>query len=242
MRFRLRLLAILLPALLVQGCVEAMPGMHAAPDEVQADPRVVMLSAVAARIDPMAEDSCHEIGVARRCRFTFALADDLTLPPNAFQTLDDFGRPVIVVTMGLLRLARTPDELAFVLGHEAAHHVLGHIPRRQEQALGGAVMAGAIARAAGMSGADIAAAQDIGAEIAANQYSREFELEADALGARIALAAGFDPVKGTQLFWRLPDPGIDGTESHPSIAQRIAVVRKSVADARAEAARKAPPS
>lgn len=229
MRFRFRPLALMLPALLaLQACVPAMPGT-APPAALPANPKVAMLVGVAARIEPVAEAACRAAAVAGRCNFTIALADDPTLPANAFQTLDASGRPVIVVTMDLLVLARNADELAFVLGHEAAHHIAGHIPRRQEQAMGGAVVAGAIARASGLSDADVKQAESIGAEIAAREYSREFELEADALGAQIAVQAGYDPVNGSQFFWRLPDPGASGTASHPSIAERQRTVRAAVA-------------
>lgn len=238
MRIPLRPLALILPVLLaLQGCVSTLPGVPglSPPAALPQNPKVAMLAGVAARIEPVAEAACRA-GAAGRCNFTFALADDPTLPANAFQTLDGAGRPVIVVTMELLVLARNADELAFVLGHEAAHHVAGHIPRRQEQAMGGAVVAGAIARASGLSEADVAEAQSLGAEIAAREYSREYELEADALGAQIAVLAGYDPVHGSQFFWRLPDPGANGTSSHPSIAERQRTVRAAVAAIRAEGA------
>ena len=56
-----------------------------------------------------------------------------------------------------------------------------------------------------------------------------FELEADALGAEIALRAGFDPVRGAAFFNRLPDPGDQFLGTHPPTANRLAVVAKTVA-------------
>ncbi|MFN3578284.1 MAG: M48 family metalloprotease, partial [Tabrizicola sp.] len=120
------------------------------------------------------------------------------------------------------------DELAFVLGHEAAHHIAGHIPKRQDQAMSGAILAGVLAQASGLSPDEIRAAQNIGAEVAARSYSREFELEADALGAEIALVAGYDPVRGSGFFDRLPDPGDRFLGSHPPNAQRKAQVAATV--------------
>lgn len=217
--------------LLLQACVAAIPVAQPAPAvlPVVAGSKVEMLAMVAARVEPVATRACRARGGWRNCSFTVALADDPTLPANAFQTLDGRGRPVIVLTMELLDLARNGDELALVIGHESAHHIAGHIPRRQEQARGGAVVAGAIARASGLSEADIAMAQDIGAEIAARQYSHEFELEADALGAQIAWLAGYDPVRGAVFFARLPDPGNSHASSHPSMAERRAAVAQAVA-------------
>jgi predicted Zn-dependent protease len=64
--------------------------------------------------------------------------------------------------------------------------------------------------------------------VAARGYSREFELEADALGAEIAWTAGFDPVRGTGFFDRLPDPGDRFLGTHPPNAERKATVAAAV--------------
>jgi len=74
----------------------------------------------------------------------------------------------------------------------------------------------------------VRAARNRGAEVAARSYSRAFELEADALGAEIALLAGFDPVRGSGFFDRLPDPGDHFLASHPPNAQRKAQVAATV--------------
>ena len=94
---------------------------------------------VVARVEPVAESYCRSRGVARNCDFRIVVDDRPGQPPNAFQTVDKFNRPVIGFTLALIADARNPDELAFVLGHEAAHHISGHIPRRQDQAMTGAV-------------------------------------------------------------------------------------------------------
>lgn len=68
-------------------------------------------------------------------------------------------------------------------------------------------------------------ARELGAAVGARAYSKEFELEADALGARIAALAGYDPVKGAAYFQRIPDPGNEFLGTHPPNAARIAVVK-----------------
>lgn len=183
---------------------------------------------VVAAVEPVAEAVCRDRGVARTCDFRIVVDDRPGQPPNAFQTVDNRGRPVVGFTLALIADARTPDELAFVLGHEAAHHIAGHIPRRQDQAMTGALLAGVLAQANGLSPEDVRAAQTLGAEAAARSYSREFELEADALGAEIALLAGYDPVLGSVFFDRLPDPGDKFLGSHPPNAQRKAQVAATV--------------
>jgi predicted Zn-dependent protease len=183
---------------------------------------------VVARVEPVAEKVCRARGVARVCDFRIVVDDRPGQPPNAFQTLDKSGRPVIGFTLALIADARNADELAFVLGHEAAHHIAGHIPRRQDQALSGALLAGVLAQASGLSPEEVRSAQDMGAELAARSYSREFELEADALGAEISLIAGFNPMLGTGFFDRLPDPGDRFLGSHPPNGQRKALVAATV--------------
>ncbi|WP_112308801.1 M48 family metalloprotease [Pseudogemmobacter bohemicus] len=182
----------------------------------------------AARMTPVVSRFCRERLRKGNCNFLVAVDEDRSQPANAFQTVDDRGRPVIVFTRSLLNMAKNPDELAFVLGHEAAHHIAGHIPRRQDQAMTGAILVGILGQSAGLTGEELKRAQEIGAGLAAQHYSKEFELEADAFGAEIALAAGYDPIRGANFFTRLPDPGNRVMGSHPANAERLAVVRATV--------------
>jgi predicted Zn-dependent protease len=227
---RLPLIAAL--ALSLAGCVAIVPPPEAAPPPVTvneaARAQALTFLQVVAAVEPVAERVCRSEGVARSCDFRIVVDDRPGQPPNAFQTLDSRGRPVVGFTLALIRDARNADELAFVLGHEAAHHIAGHIPRRQEQAMSGALLAGVLAQANGLSPEEVRAAQNMGAQVAARTYSREFELEADALGAEIALIAGFDPVRGSGFFDRLPDPGDKFLGSHPPNAQRKAQVAATV--------------
>ena len=228
---RLSLLAALLLSL--GGCVSTYPAPPALPPASASEVQPARAAAdnfltVLARVEPVAESFCRSRGVARNCDFRIVVDDRPGQPPNAFQTLDKTNRPVIGFTLALIADARNADELAFVLGHEAAHHISGHIPKRQDQALSGALLAGVLAQASGLSAEEVRAAQNIGAEVAARSYSREFELEADALGAEIALLAGYDPVRGSGFFDRLPDPGDRFLGSHPPNAERKALVVATV--------------
>ena len=228
---RLPLLAALMLAL--GGCVATYPAPPALPPATvqPAEPgraAAETFISVVQRVEPVAESYCRARGVARTCDFRIVVDDRPGQPPNAFQTLDRAGRPVIGFTLALIADARNPDELAFVLGHEAAHHIAGHIPKRQDQALSGALLAGVLAQASGLSPEEVRAAQNMGAEVAARSYSKEFELEADQLGAEIALVAGYDPIRGSGFFDRLPDPGDKFLGSHPPNAQRKALVEATV--------------
>ncbi len=150
-------------------------------------------------------------------------------PANAYQTLDGRGQPVVAFTLALIADARNVDELAFVMGHEAAHHIAGHIPRTQETAMAGAMVGGILAAMSGGDQETVRTLQDLGATVGARTYSKNFELEADALGAEIALRAGYDPVRGAAFFDRLPDPGDEFLGSHPPNSKRRETVRAAVA-------------
>ncbi len=229
----MRVPVLVLLALALGGCVmtapEPAPPVAVAP-AVPGSPRAQALTflQVVADVEPVAESLCRARGTAEICDFRIVVDDRPGQPPNAFQTLDRFGRPVVGFTLALIADARNADELAFVLGHEAAHHIAGHLMKRQDQALSGALMAGVLAQASGLTVDEVRAAQNLGAEVAARSYSKEFELEADALGAEIALRAGYDPVRGSEFFDRLPDPGDKFLGSHPPNAQRKALVAQAV--------------
>jgi len=177
------------------------------------------------RIRPVAEQECRR-QQSRNCDFQIVVDDRPGQPPNAFQTLDRAGRPVIGFTVALLQDMQNNDELAFVMAHEAAHHIAGHIPRQQQNAAAGAVV---FAGLASLTGADVSAirsAQQLGATVGARSYSKEFELEADALGTVLAARAGFNPVRGAEFFNRIPDPGDRFLGSHPPNAARVATVQR----------------
>ncbi|MEZ0243933.1 MAG: M48 family metalloprotease [Sphingomonas sp.] len=111
-------------------------------------------------------------------------------------------RGYVVVTTAALALAANDDELAFVIAHELAHIVLGHtrlldsegVPRR------------GLLRGAGKSG----------------RIVRQTEEEADQLGGRIMLAAGYDPGRGALVLPKLGSgPRLGLFETHDSDKDRI---------------------
>ena len=223
----------LFAALLLSGCVNAVAtqpiGIAApAPGSISGQ-AIANFAAVVARVEPVAEAICRERSRRVNCDLQIVVDPRPNMPPNAFQTLDGSGRPIVGFTLALIADARNADEIAFVLGHEASHHIAGHIAKREQTAMAGALVAAVLAQGAGADAEAIRAAQDLGAEVGARTYSREFELEADAMGAEIALRAGFDPVRGTAFFDRLPDPGDQFLGTHPPNAQRKRIVAQTVA-------------
>ncbi|RYI24909.1 MAG: peptidase M48, partial [Acetobacteraceae bacterium] len=130
---RLPLLAAVLTAL--AGCVASLPPPAPPPPDALAaqSPAVAAENFVQVvnRVEPVAESYCRSFGVAANCDFRIVLDDRPRQPPNAFQTVDRLGRPVLGFTVALIADARNQDEIAFVLGHEAAHHISGHIAKRR---------------------------------------------------------------------------------------------------------------
>ncbi|MEP3847343.1 MAG: M48 family metallopeptidase [Paracoccaceae bacterium] len=180
-------------------------------------------------MEPVAERECERRTRGVNCDFLIVVDDERGKPANAFQTLDEDGRPIIIFTLALLNDARNIDEIAFVMGHEAAHHIEGHIARGQQNAVAGAVFLGGLATATGGTVADVERAQQLGAALGARSYSKEFELEADALGTVITVRSGFSAVRGAQFFNRIPDPGDRFLGTHPPNAARLATVRRVAA-------------
>lgn len=184
---------------------------------------------VVQRVEPVAERECRARSPRANCDFRIVVDDRPGQPPNAYQTLDRNGQPILAFTLPLIAQVRNQDELAFVMGHEAAHHISGHIPRQQQNAAAGAILLGGLAAITGASQSVVDQAVDIGAGVGARSYSKNFELEADALGTVITHNAGYNPVRGAEFFSQLPDPGNRFLGTHPPNAQRVETVRRVAA-------------
>lgn len=143
------------------------------------------------------------------CDFRVIRLAGADMPANAFQTEDQSGRPVIIVTDVFVQSLLHEDELAFVLAHEAAHHIAAHRLRLLK------VKTAALAEELAL------------APLARERISPlQFEREADALGVTIAQAAGYDPRNAVSLFERLPLENQTGTNmvGHPSPKERRATL------------------
>ncbi|MEN8895457.1 MAG: M48 family metallopeptidase [Yoonia sp.] len=181
-------------------------------------------------VEPVAESICRERAPQLNCDFQIAVDDSPEAGINAFQTRDDTGRPIIAFTIPLIAIARNTDELAFIMAHEAAHHIRGHLDKQRQISLAGAQVFGGLAAVlTGGREDSIRAGAQLGATIGSRTFSKDFELEADALGTLIAARAGYDPVRGAAFFARLPDPGNKFLGTHPANADRVSTVQ-AVAD------------
>ena len=222
----------------LSGCsVPSVPVIQ--PNEAQPAPKTFMgpkisaenaasnFAQVVKRVGPVAERLCNEEGREDRCDFVILIDERTDQPANAFQTEDAQGRPLIIFTLPLVQEAQNQHELAFILGHEAAHHIEGHIERSATNARVGAAVFGGLATVYGYGTYTAKMAADLGAQVASRHYSKSYELAADELGARIAAQAGYDPVIGARYFERIPDPGNKVFGTHPANSQRQETVRKA---------------
>ena len=226
-------------ALALQGCMAPAPqsypattGRTPAPAIVSSEPApappVKDFRTIVARVEPVAEQFCRATSGSRNCDFRIELDSDPSKPANAYQTLLYTGQPLLVVNAALMEELDNADEVAFVISHEAAHHISDHIMKQQNSTEAAALAAGLAAAALGANQSTIATAQEFGAYTGSRAYSKNYELEADSLGAQIAYYAGYDPLKGVAYFSRARDPGDVFLGTHPPNQQRIAAVRDSM--------------
>lgn len=228
---------IALASLMALAACDVPAPVTPVPAQPVADESAVPTPAEAARsfvqvvqtVEPVAERECRRRTSGVNCDYLIGVDDRRNQPPNAFQTRDETGRPIIIFTIALIADARNRDELAFIMGHEAAHHILGHLDQQQQNAAAGAVIFAGLASLTGGEGADIDAAEEIGAFLGARSYSKEFELEADRLGTVIAYNSGYDVLRGAEFFNRIPDPGDRFLGTHPPNADRARTVRATLA-------------
>ncbi|MGF1527182.1 MAG: M48 family metallopeptidase [Candidatus Competibacterales bacterium] len=136
----------------------------------------------------------------------------------------------IGVFEGLLKAARTPDQLAVVIGHEVGHVLANHSAERQSQNLVaglGVVAGGVLGTQAGM---DPSVAQSLTGTLASLgfllPFSRVQESEADVIGLELMARAGFDP-RAAPVLWRNMEE-VQGSRfpeflsTHPSAGNRAA--------------------
>lgn len=134
-------------------------------------------------------------------------ADDV---PNAFCLPN--GR--IAVYTGLLPITQNENALAVVLGHEVAHAILRHGGKRMTSgmltnAALEAVNAGmGVTQMSAEAKSGVMAALGVGANVGMTlPFSREHETDADVLGLRFAIRAGYDPNEAPKLWERMAKLG-----------------------------------
>jgi predicted Zn-dependent protease len=126
----------------------------------------------------------------------------------------------IVLTRGIIDACNSDDELAFLLAHEIAHEVKGHVASPLTGDLRGHFMERI--HAIGASGFDLA--NDITREI-----KKEGEREADRLGILYMMLANYDAIAATSIFDHIIK--IDESNgTHPPRIERKEIIKSKFSD------------
>jgi predicted Zn-dependent protease len=170
-----------------------------------------------------------------RLEYEFTVLDSDVV--NAFAAPGGY----IFVTRGLLERVEGESELASVLGHEIGHVAALHSVAMIQRQMGAGILTTLGAIASGISlgpEAMIAVAQtaSLFGDLYLLGYSRENELEADRVGLRYALSAGYDPHGALTFFEKLrvlegqadQEAWEPYLRSHPPTEQRVALGQRFI--------------
>lgn len=167
-------------------------------------------------------------------RYTFDVVDQEAI--NAFALP---GGPMFL-NRGMIEAAATEAEMAGVMAHEISHVALRHGTaqatkgqRFQIGALAGQVL-GAIV--GGTTGSLIAQGSQFGLGAYFLRYGRDYERQADLLGARILARAGYDPRQMANMFRTIEaqggSAGPEWLSSHPNPGNRYDAIMREAASLR----------
>jgi len=142
------------------------------------------------------------------------------------------GGPMYV-NRGMIQAARNEGEIAGVMAHELSHVALRHGTAQATKAQKYSILAGIL----GVGGAVLggpAVGQVLQGSVGAYflKFSREYETEADILGAQIMARAGYDPHDLANVFKTLEQQGGGGggfLSDHPSPANRYERINQEAA-------------
>ncbi len=149
----------------------------------------------------------------------------------------------VYVTRNLVGLMNSEAELASVLGHEVGHVAARHAARRSSTNTIGQILAIGLGLLTGSG--DIANLAGQAAQLYTLRYSRQQEYQADELGIRYLVGAGYDPQAAAEMLESLAarsqlDARIAGRDArslpewastHPDPASRVARARSIAAEA-----------
>jgi Peptidase family M48 len=169
-------------------------------------------------------------------RYTFDVVNQKEI--NAFALP---GGPMFV-NRGMIEAAKSEGEVAGVMAHEIAHVALRHgtaqATKGQKFQIG--AVAGQILGAivGGTTGSVIAQGSQFGLGAYFLKYGREYERQADLLGAQIMARAGYDPREMANMFKTIEAEGGRGgpewLSDHPNPGNRYEAITREAASLRVE--------
>jgi len=149
------------------------------------------------------------------------------------------GGPMFV-NRGMIEAARNEGEMAGVMAHEISHVALRHGTAQAGKATPyqvGSIL-GQIAGAVigGVAGQAISLGSQFGFGTAFLKYGREYERQADLLGAQIMARAGYDPRDMAGMFQTIQaksgNGGPEWMSSHPNPSNRYQAITQEAAQLR----------
>jgi beta-barrel assembly-enhancing protease len=164
---------------------------------------------------------------------------EYSFTPVNLKDINAFALPggPMFVNRGMIEAARGEAEVAGVMAHELAHVLLRHGTANATKAQGfqiGAI-AGAIAGAVvgGGWGELISQGSQFGLGTWLMKYSRDYEKQADLIGAQIMARAGYDPRELARMFETIAKQGGNGgpqwLSSHPNPGNRTQYINAEAA-------------
>ena len=147
------------------------------------------------------------------------------------------GGPMYV-DRGMIEAARNEGEMAGVMAHELSHVALRHGTAQATKAQKYNILAGILGIGGAIVGGPAGAAAQIGSQgvgVYFLKFSREYETEADLLGARIMANAGYDPRDLANMFRTIESRGGGGggfLSDHPSSQDRYARINQEAQNLR----------
>jgi beta-barrel assembly-enhancing protease len=169
-------------------------------------------------------------------RYTFEVVNQKEI--NAFALP---GGPMFL-NRGMIEAAKTEGEVAGVMAHELSHVALRHgtaqATKGQKFQIGSVLgqIAGAVI--GGTAGSIISQGTQFGLGAAFLKYSREYESQADILGAQILARAGYNPREMANMFKTIEaEGGSRGPEwlsSHPNPGNRYDAINREAATLRVQ--------
>ena len=124
----------------------------------------------------------------------------------------------------LQQLQLSDDEVAMIMGHEAAHALREHARERMGKTAATKIGAGLLSQLLGL-GNTADALLNMGGQLLTLRFSREDESEADLIGIELAARAGYDPHAGVTLWQKMASESKGAPpqfiSTHPSGPTRI---------------------
>ncbi len=141
------------------------------------------------------------------------------------------GGPMYV-NRGMIEAAKTEGEMAGVMAHEISHVALRHATAQQTKQMSGLGLLGIGAVIAGgiFGGEAVAQLGMLGLSAWMTSYSREYETQADLLGAKIMADSGYNPRDLANMFRTIAGENKGGApewlSSHPDPGNRYEKINK----------------